>query len=200
MMHEISVSALAPVIGLLVATAITPGPNNVIVMEAGARGGSAAAAAILGVSAGTVVLLVLAWSGVGAIVETAPGLKLALSTVGGAYLIWLGFGIASTKSESSSRAGALPASVPAIAVFQLLNPKAWILVITVTAALPGVGLVGITALILVVTSTCLAIWAGAGAATSRFLDRPGVRQVFNRVMGSVLALSAAGMVTHALIE
>lgn len=201
-MHETSASTLAPVIGMLVVSAITPGPNNAIVMEAGARGRGAAAVAITGVASGTLILLVLVWLGVGAVVEASPRLKLALSIVGGAYLVWLGVSLAraSGMRAPDSRARKLPASVPAIAVFQLLNPKAWILVITVTAATPAIGLIELTALILAVTGSCLALWAAAGAAASRALERPAARLVFNRVMGSVLALSAVGTVAHALIE
>jgi hypothetical protein len=66
-----------PVTGVLVIAAITPGPNNFMVMEASARGGAAAAGSVvLGVVLGSLGLLSLVSVGVGSLsLEelTSPG-------------------------------------------------------------------------------------------------------------------------------
>jgi threonine/homoserine/homoserine lactone efflux protein len=60
-----------------VAAAITPGPNNFIVMEAGARGGLVSAGrAAFGVILGSVLLLALILAGVGRVLEQFPQLAL----------------------------------------------------------------------------------------------------------------------------
>ena len=85
---------LIAVIAVLGVGAVTPGPNNFMVMAAGARGGLPAAAPVIGgVIAGGLVLLALAWSGVAAALESAPRLRLVLTSGGAAYLAWLGGGM-----------------------------------------------------------------------------------------------------------
>lgn len=185
--------ALVPVIGLLFAAAITPGPNNAIVMEAGARGGIAAAlGATLGVVAGSLVLLALVWLGVGAAMQAWPGLQIALGIGGGAYLAWLGLALlraAGSAPDASTQV--LPATVPGIAVFQLMNPKAWVLVTTAAAAMPAEDdIVTLAVLIPVVTGLCLTAWGAAGAVFSQLLSRRVARRRFDRIMGALMAVFA----------
>src|SRR5688572_5799299 len=83
--------SLLPLAGVLVAAAITPGPNNFIVMGAGARGGLASAGRVaLGVILGSVFLLALILAGVGRALAQFPQLGAVLSLAGGTYLAWLG--------------------------------------------------------------------------------------------------------------
>jgi threonine/homoserine/homoserine lactone efflux protein len=202
-MRDTDMNAFIPVLGMLVAAAITPGPNNMIVMAAGARSLADAMAAMLGVVAGSLVVLGLVWWGVGAVVDAFPQLKLALSIGGGVYLAWLGVSLWQQPQESASDPPRrmLPSSALGVAVFQLLNPKAWMLVMTAAAAMPrSNGIVTLAILIALVTGMCLALWAFAGATASRVLEQPSARQAFNRIMGALLAISAAGSVVHALTE
>ena len=83
--------SLLPLAGVLVAAAITPGPNNFIVMEAGARGGLVSAGRVaLGVILGSVLLLAVILAGVGRALEQSPRFGAVLSLAGGTYLAWLG--------------------------------------------------------------------------------------------------------------
>ncbi len=194
-------SSVLPVLGALVAAAITPGPNNLIVMEAGARGGIAAAcAAILGVLSGSLVLLVLVWFGLDTLIEAMPILASVLTLAGGAYLAWLGLSLL-LRHRSSTSHKALPSTLLGVATFQLLNPKAWMLIATAVAAISDVGgLLVLSILVVLVTSTCLSLWALAGAVAAQLLQKPRARDVFERSMGAVLALSAAGIVIDALLR
>jgi len=192
---------LVPVIGLLFAAAITPGPNNVIVMEAGARGGIAAAlGATLGVVAGSLVLLTLVWLGVGAAMQAWPGLQVALGIGGGAYLTWLGvLLIRAAGSPPDASKPVLPATVGGIAAFQLMNPKAWVLVTTAAAAMPAENdVVTLAVLIGIVTSICLTAWGAAGAFFSQLLARPVARRWFDRIMGALMAVFALRIAIDAL--
>jgi threonine/homoserine/homoserine lactone efflux protein len=194
-------SSALPVIGALVAAAITPGPNNFIVMQASARGGIAAAGtAIIGVLSGSIVLLMFVWIGLGTLIQAAPILGLALSIVGGVYLAWLGLSLL-LRPHSSSSQEALPSTLLGVATFQLLNPKAWMLIATAAAAMSDVGgLFVLTMLVVLVTSTCLSLWALVGVAAARILAKPRARDAFERSMGAVLALSAGGILIDALIR
>lgn len=196
-----NIQALLPVLGVLIVAAITPGPNNFMVMEASARRGIAAAAAVvLGVVLGSFGLLALISFGVGAAMHRYPMLGLALSIVGGAYLAWLGASLILSRRGGS--ADEVPRGVPTtlwgVAAFQLLNPKAWMLIMTAVAAMSGNGtVVALAALIALVSSACLSLWALAGTASSRLLARPRTRLWFDRIMGAVLALSAARIIIDA---
>jgi threonine/homoserine/homoserine lactone efflux protein len=191
--------SLLPVIGVLVAAAITPGPNNFMVMEASARGGFAAAwSVVLGVVLGSLLLLALIVAGVARAMQMFPVIGTVLSVGGGAYLAWLGASLfLRHQRDGEVQRSATPASVLGVASFQLLNPKAWLLTTTAAAAMTGNGGVfTLAALTVVVTSICLSIWALAGRASSRLLQ-PG-RLWFDRTMGGLLALSAVGIVVDAL--
>jgi threonine/homoserine/homoserine lactone efflux protein len=187
-----------PAIGILFAAAITPGPNNMIVMQAGARGGVAAASAVIfGVVSGSLILLALVWLGVGAAFRATPNLELAVSIAGGAYLAWLGVSLMLRGSGNQSDAPppVLPSTMLGVAGFQLLNPKAWLLVTATAAAMPRMsGVATLAILIAVVTTLCLMVWAVAGAASSRVLVQKSARLWFDRAMGGLLAISAVALV------
>jgi threonine/homoserine/homoserine lactone efflux protein len=192
-----NIHSLLPVIGLLFVAAITPGPNNVLVMDASARRGRVAASAVvLGVVLGSLLLLGLLSLGAGRALQTFPGLRATLCIGGGAYLAWLGVALIARGAGNSDQQAhrRVPASVWGVAAFQLLNPKAWLLITTALAAMPEVGgVLGLAALITLLSSLCLSAWAVAGSTASRWLALPGVRLWFDRSMGGLLALSALGI-------
>src|SRR5687768_17221394 len=127
-------SSLLPVVAVLFAAAITPGPNNIIVMQAGARGMAPAAGAVLGIVCGSTLLLIFTWFGFGIATSFVPAFALVLHILCGAYLAWLGFAL--LTREQTAVDGTVPSTPLGIAVFQLLNPKAWILVAAAVAATP----------------------------------------------------------------
>jgi threonine/homoserine/homoserine lactone efflux protein len=130
-----------------------------------------------------------------------PALETALAIGGGAYLAWLGVRLLLRGEANADGArSAPPMTMLGVTGFQLLNPKGWILVTTAAAAMPQAGGVFTLAILIVlVTSTCLALWAIAGAASSRVLARPGPRRWFDRTMGVLLTVSAIGIVVDSVV-
>lgn len=195
-------TTLLPVIGLIFAAAVTPGPNNFIVLEAGARSGLLAAGrAIAGVLIGSLLLLSFVWTGVGSLMRAAPVAQVVLSLAGGLYLGWLGAAMLAAGSGGAEHAAPqrLPSSLLGVAAFQLLNPKAWVLVTTAAAAVSGSGdVLTLGALMVGVTGLCLTLWGLAGHALRRLLGAPRQRLWFDRAMGALLSLSAIGLVVDAL--
>lgn len=188
--------------GLIAVAAVTPGPNNFIVMTAAGRGGfRSALPAMGGVLLGALGLLTLVWAGAGAAFETAPVLRAGLKLTGASYLIWLGAALIwqtrepAGDEETPARA-ALPSTVLGVATFQFLNPKGWVLVLTATAAVPAdltplARLSTLAGIFVAVSSVCLTVWACLGAAISERLKRPMTRRWFERAMGGLLVASAA---------
>jgi threonine/homoserine/homoserine lactone efflux protein len=195
--------SLLPLAGVLVAAAITPGPNNFIVMEAGARGGLASAGRVaLAVILGSLLLLAVILAGVGRALDLFPQLGAVLSLAGGTHLAWLGASLflrANASGESASRERDLPSSLLGVAAFQLANPKAWILITTAAATVAGTGgALQLALMLMLVSGVCLSVWGIAGAVAARLLARPRFRWWFDRTMGVLLATSALAVVADAL--
>ena len=200
--------ALIGVTALILVAAITPGPNNLVVMQAAARGRAASAVpAILGIVLGSLALLAVAVAGAGAAFEAEPRLRTALSLGGCLYLSWLGLQLVmpTFRSEPRPTRGGdkpLPTGVLGLFGFQFLNPKSWVMVLTATAASQSPeGALGtflrLSALFVVIPTICLALWSSLGSAMARGLERPAVQRWFDRGMGLLLVGSAALLLTEA---
>jgi threonine/homoserine/homoserine lactone efflux protein len=187
-------SSLFAIGTLLLVAAVTPGPNNLVVMRTAARSGFAKALpAVTGVVLGGIVLLAVVAAGIGAAFTAWPSLRMLVALGGGLYLVWLGSRLILPRGTGQAEP-ALPAGVSGLFAFQLLNPKGWIMVLTVVAALPVTGAVDsflrLAPLFVCIPALCLLLWAGLGHALSRHLTRPPVRLWTDRVLGALLVVSA----------
>lgn len=183
-----------PVSGLLLVAAITPGPNNLIVMERASKGGlRAAVRPIVGVVCGSLLLLALGWIGIDLVRRSIPRFEFFLASLGALYLLWLGTQLA-LRSEGGKQLSTLPGGVGGVALFQLANPKAWVLVLTSLGAISATGNVAVLAvLITIISILCLAVWAILGVGLAAALKHPRTRTLFDLAMGALLILSAAGV-------
>lgn len=183
-------NALFPIACLVLVAAITPGPNNLVVLRAAAHSGMAGAIpAIAGIVTGGLALLGLIAAGAGAALAAEPRLQTVMAAGGCLYLAWLGLRLVARASSPAPAAASSgpPVGAGALALFgfQFLNPKGWMMVLTATAA-PGVAFWQLAALFAVIPPICLALWSVSGAALSGQLARPRVALWFDRAMGIVL--------------
>jgi threonine/homoserine/homoserine lactone efflux protein len=192
------------------AGSFTPGPNNTIAVITGANHGLRAAVPhIAGVPFGFASMLIAAAGGAAALLLAVPAAAATLKWLGVAYLLWLALGLA--REALAQEPGALPAGagvgggpfrIPLTfaqsALFQYLNPKAWLLV----AATAGVWFSGeqalargtLAALVFATTAVAsLLVWAAAGAALRAWLARGQRLRGFNLLMGTLLAATALWM-------
>lgn len=183
--------------GLLFVAAITPGPNNLVVLRAAGHAGlRGAMPAIAGIVCGGLLLLVVTALGAGAVFAAHPPLRRWIGAIGALYLAWLGVslcvaGIAPRRSAATS--AALPAGALGLVGFQFLNPKSWVIVLTVLAAVPAVSprdYLPLAGLFVLVPAPCLLLWAVLGAWLARWLARPEVRRGVDLVMGALLVACA----------
>lgn len=189
---------MAGVAGLVAVAAITPGPNNLVVMHAAAQAGfTAALPAITGILAGGLAMLALAMAGIGVLFANEPRLYSAVAVGGGAYLCWLGVRLVMDSfapPRAQAAAPRLPTGAAALFAFQFLNPKSWVMVLTVTATVQGAGSVQswwlLAVLFTVIPALCLALWSLLGASMSGALGRAIVRNRADRVLGLLLVASA----------
>jgi threonine/homoserine/homoserine lactone efflux protein len=181
---------------------ITPGPNNVMLTASGATFGFRRTIPhILGISVGFGAELLAVCAGLGAMFNHWPYLQTVLRWVGAAYLVYLGIKMLRGSGPANSRSSSRPVTFFEAAVFQFLNPKAWVMTITAaTMFLPhelGVLAAGAYMLFIMVVMNmpCIAVWALFGSSLRRFLERPASRLGFNAAMAVALAMTGIIMVT-----
>jgi threonine/homoserine/homoserine lactone efflux protein len=179
---------------------ITPGPNNVMLTASGATYGFRRTIPhLLGISFGFGVELLAVCAGLGAIFTRWPELQTVLRWVGAAYLLYLGV-IMLGSGPASSRTSSRPVTFLEAAIFQFLNPKAWVMTITAaTLFLPhelGVLAAGAYMLLIMVVMNmpCIAVWALFGSSLRQFLEHPPSRFGFNAAMAVALATTGVIMV------
>jgi threonine/homoserine/homoserine lactone efflux protein len=179
---------------------ITPGPNNVMLTASGASFGLRRTVPhILGVTAGYLLQLLAVCAGLSALFARWPALQRTLGWAGAAYLLYLGWRMLG-GSDAATPAARQPVSFAEAAMFQCLNPKAWVMSVTAaTLFLPrelplllrGAYMAGITAGLMM---PCMAVWALFGQSLRGLLGAPRGRLAFNVAMALALAVTAVMMV------
>ncbi|MBZ9788665.1 LysE family translocator [Rhizobium sp. 3T7] len=176
-------------------TSITPGPNNMMLFASGVNFGFRRTVPhMLGIGAGFFVLLIGVGFGLGALLHTVPALYTTLKFAGGAYLAWIAWKIATSRTLSEGKSGVKPMSFLSAAAFQWVNPKAWVMAVTAMATytipdiyLASVLIVGFAFALVNVPS--VSTWAGFGSALRDWLSDPVRLKWFNITMAVLLVLS-----------
>jgi threonine/homoserine/homoserine lactone efflux protein len=171
----------------------TPGPNNAMVTASGASWGLwRTLPHMLGVSVGFPLMLLAVAFGAGEVIRSHPWMQDLLRWAGAAYLVWLAWRIATAEpSAGEGQAGGRPFSFFEAALFQWVNPKAWIIALSAVATYttaPREAAV-LAAIFLAVTLPVLAGWTLVGVGAARLLRSPAGLRAFNWAMAALLLLS-----------
>lgn len=195
---------LAPLALFMFVSSITPGPNNLMLLSSGIRFGFGRTVPhLLGITAGMVLLLLVAYAGVGALLLAAPQVNGVLTLLCCGYLLWLAMALLREAGPAAS--GAEPASagrplrLHEAVLFQFVNPKAWAMAVAASAIagkLP-LGLPARLGLMLLISAAvnlpCVSLWALFGQGMRRALEAPGPRRAFNLAMAALVVLTALWM-------
>ena len=184
-----------PLMTYIATMSVTPGPNNLMLAASGVNFGFRRTLPhMLGISIGHgvqvgVVASFLAW-----VMAWLDAIRFELVLTGCTYLLWLAFRQA-RAGQPGSKSHARPLGFIGAALFQWVNPKAWMMVLNVAVLfLPrGSGLASASMLAIVcmlVNLPCIALWALAGDRLSLRLRDPRALMVFNGVMALLLAATA----------
>ncbi len=175
-------------------TSVTPGPNNLMLLVSGVNFGFVRTIPhMLGIGIGFFVLLLAVGAGLGALLTAFPALHTALKVAGGAYLLYLAWKIAMTRSMASkSGKAARPMRFIEAAAFQWVNVKAWVMAVTAMAVYtdperPFLSVVLVGVVFALVNFPSVSIWAGFGTGLRGFLSDPVRLKWFNIAMGVLLA-------------
>lgn len=188
-----------------VASSVTPGSNNIMVASSSANNGVRATVPhMLGISLGFGVMVAIVGLGLAGPLAASPVLHAVLRWVGGAWIIWISWTIVRTGSAAlpDKTGRAAPMGFMAAALFQWVNPKAWILAVATitTYASPesefGGQILVFAALFAMLCLPCSLLWAMLGAGAGRILRSPMQLRAFNAVMAALLVLSVVPLLAH----
>ncbi|MBB4002243.1 MAG: LysE family translocator [Aurantimonas endophytica] len=176
-------------------SSVTPGPNNFMLLASGVNFGFIRTIPhMCGIAFGFCLLLLAVGFGLGALLTAYPPLHLALKIVGGAYLLYLAWRIATARSIKERSGKDAPMTFLEAAAFQWVNPKAWVLAVTAMAiytdpARPFLTVLLVTLVFGLVNWPSVSIWAAFGVMLRQFLADPVRLKWFNIAMGVLLAFS-----------
>lgn len=197
------------VLFVLVAS-ITPGPNNIMLMASGLNHGIRASIPhMLGIILGFAILLLSIGFGLGFFFERYAWLHQSIQVIGICYLIYLSYLIAKTETANvaasddgdpsatkpSTGSSSKPLTFLQAALFQWVNPKAWVMGSSAIATYSTVGsdpfwqIIGIVSVFMIFTLPAIITWLVFGAALQKLLSKADYRRWFNRSMGFLLLIS-----------
>ena len=196
---------LAGFAAFALAASATPGPNNVLLTALGATVGMRRGLpALFGIAFGFAVMIFLTSMGIGQfIVEAGSGVTTTMRVAGVAILSWLAWQIATARVEEGAALEdqELPevprfGSFLGAAVFQWVNPKAWVICASAIAAYLDVSRDMLTqattfafTFVFAGLAGCLP-WLTLGTLVGRFVRGRHAR-IFNCVMAGLLLASIA---------
>jgi threonine/homoserine/homoserine lactone efflux protein len=188
-------------VGSLVITALaimgTPGPATISLTAAGsAYGMRRSLGYLLGIVAGTVVVLVAVATGITAALLAVPAVRPALLAAGAAYILWLAYHIATAPPLAGRDAAVAAPGLAGGALLGVANPKAWIAIAAVFAsarlahgtAADAAAKVAVLAVLIVVIN---AAWLAAGSSLAPLLRHSRRARLVNRCLAAVLVAAVA---------
>ena len=198
-----SVAWLLSALAFAVAMVATPGPNNAMLASSGSLWGFRRTVPhMLGVAIGFPIMLVAVAAGAGGLLLHHPAALTAMRWAGAAYLLYLAWRIATAQPRPAAnetraeRANGRPLRFWQAALFQWINPKAWLIALSAAATLTSVArhpsltrAILLAVVFLAVTLPITAFWTSVGLGASRVLRTPEALHRFNVAMALLLIAS-----------
>ena len=180
-------------------SSVTPGPNNFMLLASGVNFGFVRTVPhMCGIAAGFCSLLLGVGFGLGALLKSWLALTFGLKLAGGAYLLYLAWKIAGSRSLGQDQTAVRPISFFQAAAFQWVNPKAWMMGLTAMVlftdpARPDLSVVLVALAFVLVNFPSVSVWAGFGTVLRRFLSDPVRLKWFNTIMAVLLVATLIPM-------
>lgn len=193
------VDSLLPMLVLAFSAAWTPGPNNALLAASGARFGLRQTMPhVLGVGLGFPVMVLIVGLVLAQAFQASLWLQEGLRWGGGALLLWMGWKIAMAGRPGQSATNDTPFSFVGAAAFQWVNPKGWVMAISITslylsrtAPIQTAAIIATTFLVAGLSSAFG--WAWLGQMLSGWLGGGLRLRLFNLAMGVMVALGAVAL-------
>ncbi len=193
-------------LGFAFVMSVSPGPGNFLLLASGVNFGfRRSLPLVFGISFGFLAMVFSVGIGLGEILKQAPVIYTFLKFLCAAYVLWLAFKIARSRSmgNDSQEQLAKPITFFQAAAFQLVNPKAWAvaLIVTVSYTTPENYLSSLILVILLfalINLPSISLWAASGVALRHILDSSRKISAFNIVMAALLIISMTPAILGAI--
>ena len=180
--------------------AITPGPNNVLLMSSGVTFGlRRSVPLLLGVSIGFPAMFLAVGFGLGAVFLQFPQIHDVISVIGVTYLLYLAWRIARSGQPEKAK-NVKPLTFLQSAAFQWVNPKAWIMATGAIAAFTTQDgdiyqqVLNIASIFVMASVPSALTWLCFGLGLQKLLSDPLRLRQFNYLMAGLLVLSMVPVV------
>ncbi|SRR5579883_2166948 len=173
---------------------ITPGPVNMIILSSGINYGvKRTIPYVSGATIGFILLLFFIGFGFSQFINAYPFFLTYLAIVGSLYIIYIGYKIASSKTELEICKKDAPKFYEGF-LLQWINPKAWIACVSGASIFSSEGsydsFLTFTIIYFIVCYISLSIWAILGDKVSYLLKDNFRLRLFNFTMGLLLIITA----------
>ena len=180
--------------GFVIVMTGTPGPNNMMLLSAGANFGFRRSIPhILGITVGCQILLVAVALGLGQLLIIYPAAAFLLKVLCVLVLVYLAWQLLRSPgiTTNGDQSGGRPLSFWQSVLFQWVNPKAWLMMIAVIATYTQPdnmlkNTVIIALLFAVLGTPLISIWNLFGTSLRKLLQHPTRLRIFNVVMAVAL--------------
>jgi len=194
-----------PLLTYVATMSVTPGPNNLMLAASGVNFGFRRTVPhMLGISIGHgiqvgVVAGLLAW-----VMAWLDDVRLELVLAGCGYLLWLAWRQAHAGQPGGGKSSQ-PLGFLGAALFQWVNPKAWMMVLNAAILfLPRGGgwgaALSLALICTVVNLPCIALWAVVGDRLRFRLRDPRALRLFNAAMALLLAATAVWIMADEMLQ
>jgi len=177
------------------ASSITPGPNNLMLMASGANFGFRRTIPhMLGVGLGFTIMVLLVGVGLVQVFNAVPVSYQMLKVVSVVYLLYLAWKIGTAAPVAGEvDAAGTPFTFVQAALFQWVNPKAWTMALTaVSVYSPSQSVVAmafVAAVFGAINLPCIGLWTTLGQQLQRILTSSTRLRIFNITMAMLLVSS-----------
>ena len=175
---------------------VTPGPNNAMLTASGIKFGfKKTIPHLIGIPFGHVIQITLVCFGLGNLFQKYPLIQNYLKWLCFFYLLYLGWKIIGSFSEYKKESGR-PLKLYEAALFQFMNPKAWVVALTASTAFFPVNenfylattFVALTAPFICFPSICL--WALFGSSIKILIKNAKIKKIIEYFLAVLLIITA----------
>jgi threonine/homoserine/homoserine lactone efflux protein len=178
-------------------TSVTPGPNNLMLLVSGAAFGfKKTIPHMLGISCGHFVMLLAVGAGLEQLLTMSPRAYPPMKIVGFAYVLYMAWGIARSTPPCAGQAARAhrPLGFVGAALFQWVNPKAWLMAIAYFGNYMPVDattsfIAATCAMFSLINLPSISLWALLGLRLQAFLQNDARRRIFNSGMAAALVIA-----------
>lgn len=189
-----------------ISSTVTPGPNNIMILTSGLNYGvKNSIPHLLGICFGFPVMIIVIGFGFSVIFERYPLFNEVIKVLGVVYLLYLAWLIASSSPVSLEGKTSKPLNFIQAALFQWVNPKAWVVATGAVSAYTSVSsdmfaqVISIALAFLIVAIPSLSVWLIFGVGIKKYLKSPKHQKIFNLSM-SLLLVGSVFPVLKTLVE